>query len=421
MTQVKFIKKKKIKNADVTGAREKLEKIRLTKKSTPFRDVGGIVGGAVSRMLFGSNAGNGVGKWLGTGIGSIFGSGDYEMIGPSPTHNVLAGNIPKFSTTHSTNIVCHREYLGDIMGTAAFTNNAYPVNPGLATTFPWLSSVASSYQQYKMHGLIFEFRSLITDYVTSGAPGVIVMTTNYNSDDVIYPSRQAAENAEFAVSTKPTTNLVHMMECKSTETQTNILNVRTGNVPAGQDLRLYDHGNTQIITQNNPVQALGELWVSYCVEFFKPKLGFTSGAASSSTSRSLVTTTNPLGTIQLGVGGTLPITFISGTTIQYSGLVVGKHYIYTMLVTSGNTATTAFATLTSITGGTAINLLANGALSVIESTGTLASESSSTRTFTATSPVVTFTFQAATGTYPASSNIDIKLTALDDSVTPTSS
>lgn len=306
-------------------------KIARKKKSTPFREVGGIIGKQVAAMT-GMKSLQGVGKWLGSGIGSIFGSGDYTVMGPTPGYNVLAGQTPKFSTTHATNIVSHREYLGDITGQTGFVNRAYPLNPGMAATFPWLSTIAANYQQYKFHGLIFEFRPLITDFVTAGAPGVFVMTTNYNADQEPFATRQEAENAEFAVSVKPTNGLMHMIECKDTEVANKLYYVRTVPPPAGQDLRLYDYGNTQIISQNNPAQVLGELWVSYCVEFFKPCLAVSNDviiADGFHAYRSSATTVNPLGSIGVRTSGSLAVS-VTSTTIAISNAVINARYEITV-------------------------------------------------------------------------------------------
>jgi hypothetical protein len=267
------------------------------KKVTPFSDVGAIVGSKLGSLLAMPYL-KGVGKWLGSGIGQVFGSGDYQVVGAEPTYNVLMNSqIPKFSTTRQTNVICHREYLGDILGTAGFNNTAYPLNPGVSKTFPWLSVIAQNYQQYKFHGVIFEFRPLITDFVTNGAPGVVIMATNYNADAVIYNTKQEMENSEYAVSVKPTRELLHGIECDSNQTTISELYVRTGAPPAGQDLRLYDLGNFQFATQVNPIQNLGELWVSYCVEFFKPILPTDVGGnvLSAFTTRTTITNPTPFG------------------------------------------------------------------------------------------------------------------------------
>lgn len=271
---VKTRRSKKPKSS-VNVISRKLAKTRI--RDTPYTDAGGAMGTAAGAYFGVPAIGRGVGRFLGAGIGSIFGSGDYTLVGESPKYNVLSGSVPQFSATKATNIVCHREYLGDITGSAGFTNYIYPLNPGMNQTFPWLSTVAQNYQEYRFHGIIFEFRPLITDFVTGGAPGTVVMATNYNSDAPTYSTKQAMENSEFAVSTKPTLQLMHAVECKLGQTVLPQAYVRTGVPPSSQDLRLYDLGNFQFATQSNPVQNLGELWVTYCVEFFKPILPNTVG------------------------------------------------------------------------------------------------------------------------------------------------
>lgn len=312
-------------------------------KQKPFATAGGIVGKNIGSMFGSANTGSKIGKWLGSGIGSIFGSGDYTLTGPQPSYNVLTNStqIPQFSQTRQSTQVCHREYLGDIMGTAAFNNAAYPLNPGVATTFPWLATVAQNYQEYKFHGLIFEFRPLITDFVTGGAPGVVVMATNYNADSPIYGSKQQMENSEFAVSVKPTNALIHGIECKINETILPHRYVRSGAVPIGQDLRLYDYGNFQFATQANPVQDLGELWVSYCVELLKPQLPIDIGGDVSSAHlyKTLVTGgISPLGGNTVTNNGSLAVT-TTQTTVSWTAQPQQQYFVTFMWTFAGGAFT----------------------------------------------------------------------------------
>lgn len=301
-----------------------------SKKSTPFSDAGAIVGSKLGTM-FNAPYLKGVGKWLGNGIGQIFGSGDYDIMGTQPKYNVLMnGNqVPKFEAGNGTNVVCHREYIGDITGATAFTNRSYPLNPGMVAAFPWLSTVAQNYQQYRFHGIIFEFRPLITDYVTSGAPGVVIMATNYNADDAAYTSRQQLENSEFAVSVKPTVGMIHGIECALGQNVLDRFFVRTGSLASNKDLNFTDLGNFQFASQSNPAQALGELWVSYCVEFFKPKLPIDIGGTVWSyffERSSTAAGSSPLGTTVVSSRGNLPNAANTATTISFTG-VVGNYYI----------------------------------------------------------------------------------------------
>lgn len=342
---VKFNKK------NAKGKKANQNKKASTTRKTPFADAGELIGYGASQFL-GIPGLKGVGKLLGSGIGRIFGSGDYKVVGPEPRMNVLKGSTPQFSSTRATNIVCHREYVADINGTAAFTNTSYAIQPANSITFPWLAQVASSYSQYRIHGMIFEFKPLITDFITGGAPGVIIMSTNYNADDPLFTTKRQMENSEFAVSIKPTDQVIHMIECDPKQTSINELYTRSGAVPAGQDYKAYDLGNFQIATQGNPVQLLGELWVSYCIEFFKPELPVNGIVADSHITRyTAASTTIDLGATAIAQAG--GVTAVSTQNdVTYTGLIPNTRYLWEW-ATTYNGALASLATV-AITTGSAV-------------------------------------------------------------------
>lgn len=388
------------------------------KRKTPFADTGGVIGNAAGSLFGNSKMGSSIGRWLGSGIGSIFGSGDYQVVGASPKYNMLNGNVPQFSSTRATNIVCHREYIGDITGTTAFTNNVYPLNPGVGTAFPWLQGIAANYQQYRIHGMVFEFRPLITDFITSGAPGVVIMSTNYNADVPRYTSKQAMENSEFAVSIKPTMALRHMVECDPRQTPISELYVRTGTLSTGQDLRTYDLGNFQFATQGNPNQLLGELWVTYCIEFFKPTLDLVNLTTDSSTAhivRAAISSASPLGTIGVLNTGGLSVT-VTATTLTIVNAVVGVVYNLNLIFTC-TTAATNNIPLPSVVGASGLSWnsslgSADNSIAAI-TTGTASTCSSSNSFFTATSTTVVATYPGG-GAFGAGPNgMEILISAVE--------
>lgn len=401
---------------------EQVKTLKVKKQATPFADTGAIAGQRIGSMFGNATLGKGLGKWLGSGIGTIFGSGDYSMVGPQPAYNVLTNSkqIPQFNSTTQTNIVCHREYLGDILGTSAFSNTAYPLNPGMAQTFPWLSTVAENYQEYKFHGLVFEFRPLITDFVTSGAPGVIVMATNYNADVPSYVNKQQMENSEYAVSVKPTNALMHGVECQMVQTTIPQRYVRNGSVPSNQDLRLYDYGNFQFATQSNPTQNLGELWVSYCVEFFKPQLPATVGGSISSAHiyRTGVANATPLGTTTVVNVGTLPVT-VAATSISFVA-PPSTRYLVTLswngpsgaLSLPGNSSSGNWGLVTFWNGSANTFTAAPSAAATTTQTGII--DCVFLTNTTGGNCVLSFT---TGGIFPAGWTIDVLIVELDSSIT----
>lgn len=299
------------------------------------------------------------------------------MAGPMPTNNVLVNGaqIPKFQTTKVTNIVTHREYLRDIYGTTNFSVQSYSLNPGVFATFPWLSNVAQAYQEYRILGCVFEFRSMITDFVTSGSPGVIIMSTNYNADAPPFETKQEMENAEYSVAVKPTCNLMHGIECDPSQTVLPSRYIRTSALPSNQDYKVYDLGNFQVATQGNPVQLLGELWVSYVVELSKPILprDVHGTAFGSHLQRTSISTLSPLGTIALSSKGSLPTTsYSNGFTFQGQPQ---NEYLVTVVWTWA-TAVAATAPAVTVTSGLTFSSTpqyANGTNSVTTGAGFFAS------------------------------------------------
>jgi len=164
--------------------------------------------------------------------------------------------------------------------------------------FPWCSTLAESYEQYRIRGMVFEYRPMSGDALnsTNTALGKVMMVTQYNVNQPIFVTNAQIENYEFGMSCKPSEAMIHPIECKRVETPTSILDTRIcanhatndnatvigqwppllpGSGPnAAGDLRLSDWGNYTIATYGNQQAScqIGELWVSYDIEFMKPKL-----------------------------------------------------------------------------------------------------------------------------------------------------
>lgn len=247
-------------------------------------DMGSMLGGMAGMALGGPTGamiGNALGGIGGSVISRLFGSGDYKTNADQLTKNNLvlsnSAQAPKFG---SGRVLCkfrHQEYLGDVFSSAtpgAFQINSYSLNPGIAQTFPWLSGVVGAkFQQYRMNGCVFEFRSMSADALnsTNTALGSVIMSTDYDSADAVFTTKIQMENTEFGVSCKPSVNMIHGIECKRSQTPVSELFIRAYDVPSGKDIRLYDLGRFSIATtgcQGASVN-LGELWVSYDIDCFK--------------------------------------------------------------------------------------------------------------------------------------------------------
>ena len=266
-------------------------------------------------------------------IGSLIaGFGDYKV-----QHNSLIhGNqVPRFSNDTRSNLISHREYLGDLIipagtpGTGSpFQRVDFPINPALDGTFPWLSNLASNYEEYRFVGLLFQFKSNYSDAVVTegGGLGAVILATEYNVTRAPFSNKLDMENHQYATSSKPSLNVVHPIECAVQDNPLAILFTRSGPVPTGTDPRLYDLGRFSVATQGIPQASadinLGEVWVTYQVELLKPMLQQPTQNYEILTSHWVVP--SPAGKVDVthpfGTSGYNPSTPLSGdATLQEGG------------------------------------------------------------------------------------------------------
>jgi len=175
-------------------------------------------------------------------------------------------------------VVRHREYLSDVVTSATvgqFAIESFALNPGLDTSFPWLSGIAQQYQEYTWKGLIFEYVSTSgSTVIGAGSLGSIEMATQYRSTAAPFTNKVTMLNEHFSTDGKPSIDFCHPVECDPAENPFNIQYVRGAAVPVGEDQKMYDLGTFSIASVGSPAASVnvGELWVSYEVELRKPQV-----------------------------------------------------------------------------------------------------------------------------------------------------
>lgn len=257
------------------------------------------------------------GARLGGAVGAIgdviVGNGDYRFAKNSLMASGSFVPLPKFNgITRRGVTVREREFLGNVTSSTTFSVGSYPINPGSSLTFPWLSTVARSFEEYEMDGLVFEFVPLSAAWNgTNQGLGVVAMATDYNAANLPFASKAILENQDYAVSSKPDSYVVHGVECAPRERPLGVSYVRAGPVPANSDVKMYDLGNFQIAVDGFSANSvvIGELWVSYDVTFFKKSLIAAGALASFATTGATVDSTHFFGssTTFASVYGFLPI------------------------------------------------------------------------------------------------------------------
>lgn len=194
--------------------------------------------------------------------------------------NSLVNNRDPVGTMNTVNnetgdlVIKHREFITSIAPTSANfqSQGFFALQPGLSTTFPWLSQIAKYFEEYEFHQILFEYVSVVTGG-NATAKGTVLMATLYNCSAAAYSAQQNMENSQFSNSGKVADDFVHGVECEPTKVGGNLREyIRTDTV-AGADLNTYDHGNFQIATVGaNPNEQIGNLYVTYTVKLSKPRV-----------------------------------------------------------------------------------------------------------------------------------------------------
>jgi hypothetical protein len=305
-------------------------------------------------------AGSALGAAAGSLLATITGHGDYTV----KSNTVLSGAPPTFRSGSDGMRVCHREYLLDVTGSVGWSNavNLY-INPGDSACFPWLSSIAQGFEEYTLHGLVFEYRPTSGTAITStsAALGSVIMATNYDVLDPIFASKQEMEAYEFSSQTVPYNGVLHAVECAASTRPFNVQFVRNGTPPEGSDRRLFDLGLFQLATVGmQSAGVVGELWVSYDVSLRKPRISPYSSAGLNDVEYALVRSAGATATALLPLGGP-PVaeahTNLSGfSVISGSSFVIGLPGSYLIVYNAAGSG---------MTGATVLGLPATAGVSAL--------------------------------------------------------
>jgi len=279
------------------------------------------------------------------------------------------------SSMDSSRII-HRELVGSVFGSVAFTTAlTFSVNPGLPTSFPWLSTQALGWEKY-------HFNSLRLCYYTrtgSNTPGSVILSPDYDAAD------SAPVNEQIASAYHGTQEDVAWKDnCLTFDPK--LLSgqrfIRTGGLSANQDIKTYDIANAFVSTLDGTAVNWGKVWFEYDITLINQQLN------SSGPSGSGVLVAGGSAESNLNIFGSAPVTTGSYNitalldVVSMSGLSIGTEYLQTFTVTGtglGSIINTANTGLTSKTV-------------TFDSGGSGSTTSAFIQTFTATSTAATSTF-----------------------------
>ncbi len=174
---------------------------------------------------------------------------------------------PKIQKSKQSFRVSHRELVVDtIAGSTGFTvQSCLKLNPGLATTFPWVSPLATQWEMYQCHKLIAWYVPI----APSNTQGDIILSPNYDaSDPRPTTERQAMDN--FGASINSCWNAFSCVLDPASMKPMARRYVR--NCSVAGDSKTFDIGTLAVCSNNETgTTAVGKLFLEYDFEFFIPQ------------------------------------------------------------------------------------------------------------------------------------------------------
>jgi len=176
-------------------------------------------------------------------------------------------------------VVEEDEYIAEVNGTtASFGSTAYAINPGQATTFPWLAKEALQWEKWGVSYCVFYYKPEVSQFATNGQSGKIMLSADYDAGDSAPVSKQEVEATVPHSDGMPYECVYLSLDPRRlVDNPKSGKFVRPGNLPGGSDIKTYDGGNLFVSTYNNAATTvLGELRVKYKFWFSEPILNPTS-------------------------------------------------------------------------------------------------------------------------------------------------
>jgi len=328
--------------------KKQTQKKRETKEVSALgkaiRSLGMAAGGAAGSYLGQPVAGGAVGHSLGAALSRWLGAGDYTIGTNSIVKQSMraASSIPIMHTDQQSVVIRHKEFLGEVLSSTSYrVQQSFPLNPGNSTTFPWLSNIAASFQEYRIRGLVFHYIPSSGSAVASAnaALGTVMLQTSYRSNDTPPGTKVELLNEFWSNEVVPCDSMAHPVECDPKENPFNVQYIRTGSVPSGDSVLMYDLGQTHLAVSGCQTVngRLGDLWVSYDIELKKPLL-YSNVTSRVDSSTGIVTSgataSAIFGPTAITLAGPTPVTVLNNTITFPKGMI-GTFFI--MIQVGGNT------------------------------------------------------------------------------------
>jgi hypothetical protein len=275
--------------------------------------------------------------------------------------------------------VVHREYLQDVLAQSSspslFSVASVPINPGQASTFPWLSKIAQNFESYVFKKLRFCYET----EAPSSLGGTLVLAVDYDASDPLPLTKQQMLAYRGSVRSAPWTECSHISVPEDLHKLKTYF-VRAGVQPNNTDIKFYDVGQLFVATQGVTTGSAvcGELYVEYDIELKTPiyEIMPASGALYNSTGTGCATSdvmgTTGVSTGNIGVSNALNV-------VTLTNMLPGAEYVVSSWVVGASVS--GNLVIGTVTGGT-LKTLVDGTASANLSVESIASLNCTATTMT---------------------------------------
>ena len=163
----------------------------------------------------------------------------------------------------------HKEFIKDLDAPeGAGLYSKIEVNPGIESTFPWLSAVAMRFETYKWNSLRFHY----VPSVATTTAGSLLLAPDYDAADD-NSSASKGELLQFEDAVRGPWWSGFTMECsKHNLSKAKELYVRGQDLVSNLDIKTYDVLQLNIMrAATSAVSGAGELWVEYDITLITPQ------------------------------------------------------------------------------------------------------------------------------------------------------
>jgi len=210
--------------------------------------------------------------------------------------------VPDFQSSKGACRIRHREFIYDLAFATSFSGFSASINPGLANTFPWLSTLAQVFETYVFKSLRFVYEPSCG----STSEGWVSQFIDYDASDNLVPTTKSEvmSMAGSVLSPLWVENAVNFRPIDSAFTKRRF--VRAGDVAPDEDVNLYDVGNCGIYGVSDVAKTNGAWFVEYDIELHTPQFNLAQKAANNSArlvNGGATTLAKPMGALPLKTPG----------------------------------------------------------------------------------------------------------------------